>query len=45
MDADHSHDPDFREALWRRRIAEPGFEVLEADAICSAELILKCRKR
>jgi dolichol-phosphate mannosyltransferase len=40
-----SHIEHYTEASLRRRIAEFGFEVLEAESICSAELILKCRKR
>jgi ubiquinone/menaquinone biosynthesis C-methylase UbiE len=40
-----SHIEHYTEASLRHRLAESGFEVLEAASICSAELILKCRKR
>jgi dolichol-phosphate mannosyltransferase len=41
----HSHIEHYTEASLRRRLEEFGFEVLEVNSICSAELILKCRKR
>jgi dolichol-phosphate mannosyltransferase len=39
-----SHVEHYTETSLRKRLTEAGFEVLEADSICSAELILKCRK-
>jgi dolichol-phosphate mannosyltransferase len=38
------HIEQYTEASLRRYLQQFGFEVLESDAICSAELILKCRK-
>ncbi len=40
-----SHGERYTEASLRDRLAEFGFEVLEAASICRAELILKCRRR
>jgi SAM-dependent methyltransferase len=40
-----SHVEHYTATSLRKRLTEAGFEVLEADSICSAELILKCRKR
>jgi dolichol-phosphate mannosyltransferase len=39
-----SHVQRYTEASLRERLAEFGFAVLEAESICRAELILKCRK-
>jgi dolichol-phosphate mannosyltransferase len=39
-----SHVEHYTEASLLKRLAETDFEVLEAKSICSAELILKCRK-
>lgn len=39
-----SHVQQYTEASLRERLAEFGFAVLQADSICKAELILKCRK-
>jgi dolichol-phosphate mannosyltransferase len=39
-----SHVEHYTEASLRQRLTEAGFEVLAANAICAAELILKCRK-
>jgi dolichol-phosphate mannosyltransferase len=39
-----SHVERYTEASLRARLAEVGFEVVEAASICRAELILKCRK-
>lgn len=40
-----AHVQRYTESSLRNRLAEFGFAVLEADTICQAELILKCRKR
>jgi SAM-dependent methyltransferase len=40
-----SHVEHYTETSLRKRLIEAGFEVSEADSICSAELILKCCKR
>jgi dolichol-phosphate mannosyltransferase len=40
-----SHVEHYTETSLRKRLTEAGFEVSEADSICSAELILKCCKR